>query len=171
MCHFIKIFKPDLIKIELDFKIDKNELYTEPYFVYEEYKVHLEFESAGIKKLTKLFRLFKLKEMGRIVIIDDIDANINDIYLEKLLEYFKESNKGQLVFKTHNITPMEVLSDSNNSIDFITEDKKITSWKKSGNYKSSNIYQGRLIDGLPFNIYPFDFAGIFDVEEDEEDNE
>lgn len=159
--EFIKIFKPDLLKIDLKFKEDKEFLYVDPYFIYDNYKIHLEFESAGIKKLTKLFKLLKLKEEGNIVFIDDFDSNINDVYLIKLLEYFKESENGQLVFTTHNISPMEVLSDNKHSIDFITENKKITAWKKSGNYKVSNLYQSGLIKGLPFNVYPFDFVGIF----------
>lgn len=165
MENFIKIFKPELESIQLDIKTDKDFIYINPYFTYNGYKVHLEFESAGIKKLTKLFTIFIVKENGGIVFIDELDANINDVFLIKLLEYFKESSIGQLVFTTHNITPMEVLSDSKHSIDFITEDKMITSWKKSGNYKASNIYQSGLIKGLPFNIYPFDFVGVFEEDE------
>lgn len=162
MEEFMKIFKPDLLAIDLEIKEDKDVLYIEPYFVYENYKVHLEFESAGIKKLTKLFRLFKLKEEGHTIFIDELDSNINDIYLIKLLEYFKESENGQLIFTTHNISPMEVLSDNKHSIDFITDNIEITSWKKNGNYKASNLYQSGLIEGLPFNVYPFDFVGIFE---------
>lgn len=165
MEQFIKVFKPELVNISLDFKTDKTKAYIDPYFVYEGYKVHLKFESSGIKKLADLFMFFKAKEAGGIIFIDELDSSINDVYLIKLLEYFKESEKGQLVFTTHNISPMEVLSDSKHSLDFITENGQITSWKKSGNYKASNIYQSGLIKGLPFNVYPFDFVGVFEEED------
>ena len=165
MEQFIKVFKKEIINIDLDFKIDKDKVYIDPYFVYEGYKVHLKFESSGIKKLADLFMFFKAKEAGGIIFIDELDASINDVYLIKLLEYFKESNSGQLVFTTHNISPMEVLSDSKHSLDFITEKGQITSWKKSGNYKAANVYQSGLIKGLPFNVYPFDFVGVFEEED------
>lgn len=162
MERFIKIFKPDLQEIRPETKEDRENIYVELYFIYDGYKVFLEFESAGIKKLTQLYMLFAIKEAGGIVFIDELDANINDVYLIKLLEYFKESNKGQLVFTTHNISPMEVLDSSKHSIDFITEKGQITSWVKNGNYKAASIYQSGQIKGLPFNIYPFDFVGIFE---------
>lgn len=164
MENFIKLFKRDLVQIELKEKIDKNEVVVEPYFDYGTYKVHLEFESAGIKKLTELFDLFTYKENGDIIVIDEFDSCINDVYLMKLLEYFVQNPKGQLIFTSHNITPMQVLSRCNHAIDFITEDGDITEWKKNGNYSPVKVYQNGLIKGLPFNINSFDFIGLFDEE-------
>lgn len=162
MENFIKIFKKDLHRIYLEEKIDKTEIVVEPYFDYGKYKIHLEFESAGVKKLTELFELFTYREQGAIIIIDEFDANINDVYLMKLLEYFIQNPQGQLIFTTHNITPMQVLSKSKFAIDFITEDGEVTEWRKSGNYSPVKVYQNGLVKGLPFNIHSFDFIGVFD---------
>lgn len=163
---FVKIFKKDLVKIEIEYKYDKDLVIAELYYVYNGYKVYLEFESAGIKKLARLFNLFELKESGAIVFIDEFDANINDVYLIKLLEFFIDEPTGQLIFTTHNITPMQTLNENNHSIDFITEDGEITKWKKTGNSTPANVYQKGLIEGLPFNIHPFNFVGVFDSDEE-----
>ncbi|CCV64103.1 conserved hypothetical protein [Alteracholeplasma palmae J233] len=166
MERFLKIFKTDLLKIDLDEKVNKDELIMTPYFIYKTYKVHIEFESAGIKKLIELYDLFVNKENGDIVIIDELDANINDVYLIKLLEYFKSSSKGQLIFTTHNASPMQVLASSKYALDFITESGEITEWKKNGNATALNTYHNGMIKGLPFNVDSFDFIGVF--EEDDE---
>lgn len=159
--NFIKIFKKDLKGISFEQKEDKEYVVLEPIMHYENFNIHLEFESAGIKKLAELYILLKRMDEGDIVFIDELDANINDIYLMKLLEYFNESNIGQFVFTTHNIAPMEVLDNNKHGIDFISEDFKIVKWVRSGNYSPVNVYRSGLIKGLPFNIYPFDFMGVF----------
>lgn len=55
MCQFIRIFKPDLKDIEIDRKEDGDKYVCELVMVYDEYKVNVEFESTGIKKLIKLY--------------------------------------------------------------------------------------------------------------------
>jgi len=162
LTRFLKIFKPNLVKIDISHERQNgNRINIEPYFVYNDAKIHIEFESAGIKKLTKLYQLFCYKEAGKIIIIDEFDANLNDVYLIKLLQYFNESSIGQIIFITHNVSPMAVLAKNKNAIDFTTQDGKVTSWTKSGNYSPINIYQKGYISGLPFNIYETDFEDIF----------
>lgn len=165
---FIKVFKQDLNKLTFEMKEDKDYVVLEPIMSYENFNIHLEFESAGIKKLTELYIPLKRMDEGFIVFIDELDANINDVYLMRLLEYFNESKRGQLVFTTHNISPMEVLDKNKHGIDFITDDLKLTRWVRDGNYSPVNIYKQGLIKGLPFNIYPFDFMGIFSNGDDDE---
>lgn len=168
--QFLRIFKKDLIEIKTVHKTDRDQTIVEPYLLYDGYQVHLEFESAGIKKLVELYNLFVKKEQGRIVFIDELDANINDIYLTKLLEYFNENHLGQLVFTTHNISPMDVLSNNKHAIDFLSDKQEIISWTKNGNSSAIKNYQNGLIKGLPFNIYPFDFVGIFGEELNDNDD-
>jgi len=163
--RFIKIFKPNLIRIDISQrKQNNNEFCIEPHFIYEKNTIHLEFESAGIKKLVNLYQLFCDKEEGKTIIIDELDANINDVYLMKILEYFNNNPTGQMIFTTHNVTPMYVLAKNKNAIDFITMSGKISSWVRKGNYSPINIYQNGYIKGLPFNIYESDFIGIFSNE-------
>lgn len=160
--RFIKIFKPDLCSIEIDSKEDRDILLCEKYFNYGDYKVYSEFESTGIKKLIELFNAFCNLTNGKIVFIDELDANLHDVYLCKLIEYFSMYAKGQLCFTTHNLTPMEVLKKRNYSIDFLSDESTLTSWKKNGNSSVSKYYREGMIQNSPFNIEAFDFIGLFE---------
>lgn len=166
LSKFLKIFKGDLRSIEIDVKEEKDCYIIDKYFVYDNYRIHYEFESTGIKKLVTLFSAFKAFFDGKIVFIDELDSHIHDVYLLKLLEYFTEEGKGQLIFTTHNLAPMEVLKRQKHSIDFITSKPNIVSWKKSGNYSIINLYRKGMVENLPFNIESFDFTGLFDSEDD-----
>jgi AAA15 family ATPase/GTPase len=161
--NFIKVFKTDLIKINLEEKsINSNEIKMEKYFNYGDYKVHMEFESAGIKKLVKLYAAIHNAVQGGITIIDEFDANINDVYLNKLIEYVIYHGQGQLMFTTHNTSPMETLRNHKRSIDFINESGELVNWVINGNASPVKMYHNGAIDGLPFNIDSFDFIGLFD---------
>lgn len=161
---FLKIFKKDLQRIEIEKRQDKNNVHCELVMVYPDYSLNAEFESTGIKKLIRLFAYLQKMVEGNIVFIDELDSNLHDVYLCALLEYLMEYGEGQLCFTTHNIGPMDVLKRNKNSIDFLSVDKKIYSWKKSGNYSPSKLYRNGMIEGSPFNIDSFDFIGVFDHE-------
>ena len=164
---FVKIFKPSLKKIEVEFKENGEFLVCSKYFCYEGYRIYSDFESNGVKKLVSLYVAFKQLNNGAIVFIDELDANLHDVYLCKLLEYFAMYGKGQLCFTTHNLAPMEILSKRKHSIDFLSDDSQITSWVKQGNYSAVNLYRNGMISNSPFNIEPFEFLGVFE----EGDNE
>jgi AAA15 family ATPase/GTPase len=127
---------------------------------YGDYRVHIGFESTGIKRLIRIFDYLTLAMDGKIVFIDEMDSNINDVYLCKIVEFFKLYGKGQLCFTTHSTSPMEVLKDSKNSIDFLSSDSRIVPWKKNGNYTPESLYRRGMIEYLPFNIEAEDFLGI-----------
>lgn len=165
---FLKIFKKDLQRIEIEKKQEKNSYRCELVMVYPDYSLNAEFESTGIKKLIRLFAYFQKMVEGNIVFIDELDSNLHDVYLCALLEYLMEYGEGQLCFTTHNIGPMDILKRNKNSIDFLSVNKKIYSWKKSGNYSPSKLYRNGMIEGSPFNIDSFDFIGVFDHEGREE---
>lgn len=157
---FIKLFKRDLKKIEIDKKDDGKFYRCELTFNYSGYSVNKEFESTGIKKLVSLFNSLNIASKGGIVFIDEMDSNINDIYLGKMIEYFKNYGEGQLCFTLHNPGPMNVLKDNKNSIEFLSNDNKLTTWTRRGNSTPENCYRYGLIDNLPFNIEASDFIGI-----------
>lgn len=164
---FIKVFKSDLKSIRLDEKkINLNEVKIETYFDYGDYQVHMEFESAGIKKLVKLYSAIHNAIHGGITVIDEFDANINDVYLTKIIEYVIYNAKGQLIFTTHNTSPMDILRNEKRSIDFINENGELVNWIINGNASPAKMYHNGAVKGLPFNIDSFDFIGLFD-----EDNE
>lgn len=165
LSKFIKIFKPELKEIEIKEMPDKDRIVCELIFVYKNYKVAGEFESTGIKRLVELYNAFKCVSEGYIVFIDELDANIHDYYLCKLLEYVGKYSSGQLCFTTHNLGPMRVLKDYKKSIDFISRDGSIVQWIKNGNYDVSSLYKQGKIEKSPFNIESFDFLSVFEGNE------
>lgn len=164
--EFLHIFKPDLKSIEIDRKENANLWLCDLIMNYEDYKIHAEYESTGIKKLVQLFAYLKKMVQGGIVFIDEFDSNLHDVYLCALLEYLMEYGEGQLCFTTHNIGPMDVLKRHERSIDFLSEDHTIYSWKKGIRYSPSNLYRNGMIEGSPFNVGSMDFIGVFNEEEE-----
>lgn len=160
LTRFLQLFKPDIQSIDIEKQEDKNEYQCELLLNYGSFRVHTEFESTGIKKLIQLFKSLDAAASGDIVFIDEMDANINDIYFTKLIEYFMLYGKGQLVFTTHNTSPMSVLKKNRKSIDFLSNNNKIIPWVTNGNYKPENLYREGMIEYLPFNVEPEDFLGI-----------
>ncbi len=161
LTQFIKIFKPNLKAIDIDAKEDGERYVCELNLNYGEYIINREFESTGIKKLIGLFDCFSFASKGGIVFIDEMDANLNDVYLCKLIEYFMYYGKGQLCFTTHNIGPMSALKENKNSIDFLSSDNHLIPWTSRGNATPENCYRNGMIEDLPFNIEASDFVGIF----------
>lgn len=160
MEEFVKCFKPDLQGIEIE-RIENKDYYECRLVMrYEGYTVDVEFESTGIKKLMRLFDFMHFTAQGGIVFIDEMDSNINDVYLCKLIEYMMKYGKGQLCFTTHNTSPMAVLREGKNSIDFLSNDGRVITWKRDGNFSPENLYRHGMIEYLPFNIEPEDFIGI-----------
>ncbi len=162
LCEFLQIFKPDLKDIEIDKKENGDWYVCNLIMVYDDFKIHSEFESTGIKKLIKLFAYLREMVQGGIVFIDELDSNLHDVYLCALLEYLMEYGKGQLCFTTHNVGPMDVLKHHKKSIEFLSANHKIYSWTTSGNYSPSKLYKNGMIEGSPFNIDFTDFIGILD---------
>ena len=168
MTKFLKIFKPNLRNIEYEKKEGKEEYYINILFVYDDYKVNYEFESMGIKNLFSLLTYFRALSEDEVVVIDEIDTSIHDIYLNKLIEFFAVDGKGQLVFTAHNITLLQTLKKYKHSIDFINENMEVVSWIKNGNSSPFKSYKDGYIKGLPFNIKEYDFLEIFSQESDVE---
>ena len=157
LTDFIRIFKPDLDEIEIDKVIDNDNYYCDKVFRYGDNRVNVEFESTGIKKLVRLYSVLKECANGSITFIDEMDANLHDVYFAKIIEFFKNDGMGQLCFTTHNLEPINILKDNSYSLDFISNDSRVYSWKKDGNKSPLNKYVNGLIPYSPFNVDSFDF--------------
>lgn len=160
MTGFIQLFKRDLTDIEIDRKDNGDYYDCELVMNYDGYKINCEFESTGVRKLITLYNSLDAAVSGSIVFIDEMDANLNDVYLYRLIEYFVHYGKGQLCFTTHNIGPMDALQDMKNSIEFLSNDNVLTTWTKRGNSTPESCYRNGLIENLPFNISAEDFLSI-----------
>ena len=160
LCTFIQIFKPSLQNIEIDKKENKEFYICNLKMVYKEYSLDIEFESRGIKKLVNLYSYLNSASNGSIVFIDELDSNINDVYLDKIIEHFIYYGEGQLCFTTHNLSPMSVLKSNKNSISFISSVNTVHTWTNNGNSTPENAYRNGFIDDSPFNVDASDFLGI-----------
>ena len=157
---FIQIFKPELVNIEVD-KKDFDQFYKcNMKMIYENYTLDQEFESRGIKKMMDLFYYLEDACMGMITFIDELDSNINDVYLDKIIEYFILYGKGQLCFTSHNLSPMSVLKKNKNAITFISSVNTVHTWANNGNLSPENAYKNGFIEDSPFNVDASDFLGI-----------
>ena len=96
------------------------------------YVIPLRHESEGIIKIISILSL--LIEMyhnpSALIVIDEIDSGIFEYLLGEILKVLNETGKGQLLFTSHNLRPLEVLDK--NSIYFTTTnpDKKFIQFPK-----------------------------------------
>lgn len=157
---FIRIFKTDLKDIVVRTK-EYGEFYLcRRVMVYEGYELDEEFESRGIRKLMGLFEALDAACREQIVFIDELDSNINDIYLDKLIEFFVYYGKGQLCFTAHNLSPMSVLRGNKLAISFISNVNTVHTWTSNGNQTPEHAYRDGFIEDSPFNVDATDFLGI-----------
>ena len=162
LSSFIKIFKPNLIRIDIDKKINDKVYKCKKIFVYDNYSIDMEFESTGIKKLVRLYTNFKKYVNGGVVFIDEMDANLHDVYFTKLIEFFKYEAKGQLCFTTHNLEPIDVLKDNKYALEFLSNDSRIASWVKGGRQSPMNKYVNGLIPYSTFNVDSTNFEVLLE---------
>lgn len=165
LAGFLKLFKPELKRIDIDKKIIKNVYQCRLVMNYGSYSIDYEYESSGLRNLMEMFSCLEQASRGGIAFIDEMDANMNEVYLKKLCEFFVNYGEGQLCFTTHNSVPMNILKKQKYGIDFINNEKQSVQWIRNGNYSPSKLYSEGMIPGLPFNIEDFDFLSVFFSEE------
>ena len=163
--EFIKIFKHDLKSIDITKKIDGNYYHCQKNFNYGNYIVESEFESSGIQKMIKLHSYINYAIQGKFVFIDELDASINGVFLDKLIDFFNEYGKGILCFTSHNLEPIRILKNKTKALMFMGETGKLVYWTRSGNANPANYYREGMIEDSPFNMDIYDFYNAFDVEE------
>ena len=74
-------------------------------------EIPIKFESLGIKKLISLINVLVLAYINPCVfiIVDEFDSSLHECVLHNFLKAFKEGGKGQLLFTSNNLYPMELL--------------------------------------------------------------
>lgn len=83
-------------------------------------RIPLLFESAGIKKIISICSnlIACYNKESYCLVIDELDSGIYEYLLGECLEAMQEKAKGQLIFTSHNLRPLEVLD--NDSLVFTT---------------------------------------------------
>ena len=71
----------------------------------------LRYESEGIKRIISILQLLiaMFNNEGMTVAIDELDAGVFEYLLGELLKVIAESGKGQLIFTSHNLRPLETI--------------------------------------------------------------
>jgi len=73
--------------------------------------IPLEYESEGIKKIISILQLLIVvyNEPSITVAVDELDSGIFEYLLGEVLRIISEKGKGQLIFTSHNLRPLETL--------------------------------------------------------------
>lgn len=76
-------------------------------------KIPLLYESAGIKKLISICSnlVACYNRESYCLVVDELDSGIYEFLLGECLEVMQEKAKGQLIFTSHNLRPLEVLEN------------------------------------------------------------
>lgn len=75
-------------------------------------KIPLRYESDGVRKIISILNLLisAYNDRSVTIAIDELDAGVFEYLLGEILQAFEESGKGQLIFTSHNLRPLEVLN-------------------------------------------------------------
>ena len=83
-------------------------------------KIPLQYESDGIKKILSIINLLicAYNNPSFCVAFDELDAGVYEYLLGELLSVINETGKGQIIFTSHNLRPLELINK--NSMRFTT---------------------------------------------------
>lgn len=78
----------------------------------DDVEIPLKYESDGIKKIISVLELLiaVYNRSSITVAIDELDAGIFEYLLGEMLRIISENGKGQLIFTSHNLRPLETLN-------------------------------------------------------------
>ncbi len=119
-------------------------------------QIPLRFESEGIKKLISMLGMFMaaMHSPSMTLAIDELDAGIHEYLLGELLKGFQKDGKGQLIFTSHNLRPLECLDKR--SIVFATSDPE-ERYIRLKNIKANNnlrdVYYNLISHGAKQELY------------------
>lgn len=140
-------------------------------------KIPLKNEAEGIKKIISILQLLIVvyNQPSITVAIDELDAGIFEYLLGEILRIIAEKGKGQLIFTSHNLRPLETLDKD--FIAFTTTNPKHR-YVRMKNVKSNNnlrdfYYHDIMLGGQKEPLYEttnnaeiafaFREAGLFDA--------
>jgi AAA15 family ATPase/GTPase len=74
-------------------------------------EIVLKYESEGIKKILSILQLLVVvyNQSSITVAIDELDSGVFEYLLGEILKIISEKGKGQLIFTSHNLRPLETI--------------------------------------------------------------
>lgn len=120
-------------------------------------KIPLKYESEGIKKIVSVLQLLVVvyNKTSITVAIDELDSGIFEYLLGEILKIISLKGKGQLIFTSHNLRPLETLNK--NSIGFTTTNSnnryvRMREVKTNNNLRSC-YYRNMVLGGQKEQLY------------------
>lgn len=151
--------------LEIGIKIIKEELLEsgeigvniELLSIRDDIKIPLKFESDGIKKIISILSaLIAMYNNERVcLVIDELDAGVFEFLLGELLDILKSNAKGQLIFTSHNLRPLEVLDKNDIMFTTVNPENRYIRLKhvKSSNNLRDFYLRGIFLGGQSEPIY------------------
>ncbi len=104
-----------LVKTETKDKNGNEAYFVDLVVVRNGVEIPFRYESDGIKKLVSILNLIIMafNNPSVTVAIDEIDSGVFEYLLGNIFEAFKEGGRGQMIFTSHNLRPLEVISKEN----------------------------------------------------------
>lgn len=119
---------------------NKTGIIVELVSIRDEKKIPLKYESDGIKKIISILHMLisMYNNPSMTLAIDELDSGIFEYLLGEILKILDESAKGQLIFTSHNLRPLETLHKK--SIIFTTANPQ-NSYIRLANVKTNNNFR------------------------------
>ena len=132
-------------------------------------KLKIKYESDGILKLISLLNLLiaVFNDESICLLVDEIDAGIFEYLFGEILRLFSVSSKGQLIFTSHNLRPLEVLDIKDVWFTSTKEDNKFIQLTNVKNVKTlreaffRSILLGGQEEELGMELSPFKLGRMF----------
>ena len=121
----------------------------------EDHVVPLKYESEGIKKIISVTcaLIACFNDESLLLAIDELDAGIHEYLLGELLDIFLDA-KGQLIFTSHNLRPLEKLSSKDVIFTTTDKDQRYIHLNKVGEFTNlRDLYMRKLMLGEKDYLY------------------
>lgn len=125
--------------------------------VRDGFEIPIRYESDGIKKLisiiNQLTATYNNKSMS--LFIDELDSGIFEYLLGEILVNYQNFGKGQLVFTSHNLRPLELLSKDNLYFTTTNPNNRYLQFKnlKDSNNLRDSYFRNILLGGQAEELY------------------
>ena len=130
-------------------------------------RIPLSYESDGIRRIVSFLSIMiaVYNHPSVTLAIDEIDSGIFEYMLGELLSIMNESAKGQLIFTSHNLRPLEVLPYRNLLFTTINPENRFTKLEGiSGNNNLRDSYFRSIILGSGKDAF-YDATDTFNIEQ------
>ena len=132
-----------------------------------ENKIPISCESDGVRRIISIANILIAAYNDKSVtfVIDELDSGIYEYLLGELLKILADSGRGQLIFTSHNLRPLEVLPSKYICFTTTNPEKRFVKLKTSGNNNLRDCYYKNIILGsdeeqlyMPTDNYEIEMA-------------